>query len=85
VGFLSFCNSQFKNPQGIVVDSSGNVYVADIGNNRVQKFTQSKAGEFSISPGVSTEIMYGIVIAVVLIASVVSIVTYRKHSKHTQP
>jgi tripartite motif-containing protein 71 len=26
-------------PDGVAVDSSGNVYVADSGNNRIQKFT----------------------------------------------
>jgi DNA-binding beta-propeller fold protein YncE len=30
--------AQFLNPQGIAVDSSGNVYVADTGNRRIQKF-----------------------------------------------
>ena len=30
---------QFAGPHGIVVDANGDVYVADTGNNRVQKFT----------------------------------------------
>lgn len=30
---------QFKHPQGIAVDANGNVWVADSGNNRIQKFT----------------------------------------------
>lgn len=29
---------QFASPQGVAVDSTGNVYVADTGNNRIQKF-----------------------------------------------
>jgi DNA-binding beta-propeller fold protein YncE len=29
---------QFDNPRGVVVDSSGNLYVADAGNARIQKF-----------------------------------------------
>jgi len=31
-------NGQFKNPAGIAIDSTGNVYVADKTNNRIQKF-----------------------------------------------
>jgi DNA-binding beta-propeller fold protein YncE len=32
---------QFRNPQGIAVDSAGNVYVADTNNHRIQKFSPS--------------------------------------------
>ena len=31
-------DGQFKGPRGIAIDSSGNVYIADTGNNRIQKF-----------------------------------------------
>ncbi len=31
-------DGQFRSPWGIAVDASGNVYVADFGNDRVQKF-----------------------------------------------
>ena len=31
-------DGQFSNPQGVATDSSGNVYVADKNNNRIQKF-----------------------------------------------
>jgi tripartite motif-containing protein 71 len=34
-------NGQFEHPEGIAVDSVGNVYVADYLNNRIQKFTSS--------------------------------------------
>ena len=34
-------DGQFNNPQGVAVDGSGNVYVADTYNNRVQKFSSS--------------------------------------------
>ncbi len=37
-------NGQLDNPCAIAVDGSGNVYVADTGNNRVQKF--SSTGEY---------------------------------------
>ena len=31
-------NGQFSNPAGIAIDGSGNVYVVDSKNNRVEKF-----------------------------------------------
>ena len=37
-------DGQFASPHGIAVDGSGNVYLADVENNRVQKFTSS--GQF---------------------------------------
>ncbi len=36
-------NSQFNAPFGVAVDASGNVYVADTNNGRVQKFTAAGA------------------------------------------
>jgi DNA-binding beta-propeller fold protein YncE len=32
-------NGKFQQPQGVAVDDSGNVYVIDMDNNRIQKFT----------------------------------------------
>src|SRR5918998_1163259 len=34
-------DGQFGSPFGIAVDPSGNVYVADTNNNRIQKFTSN--------------------------------------------
>jgi len=34
-------NGQFQNPGGVAVDSNNNVFVADSGNNRIQKFSNS--------------------------------------------
>ena len=34
-------DGQFSRPQGLAVDASGNIYVADSGNNRIQKFTNT--------------------------------------------
>src|SRR5580765_5337043 len=36
-------NGQFNGPAGMAVDANGNVYVADYGNHRVQKFTDTGA------------------------------------------
>ena len=50
-GILGSGDGQFSSPKGIVVDSSGNIYVADSNNSRIQKFDsagmfQSKFGTF---------------------------------------
>ena len=37
-------NGQFGGAHGIEVDANGNVYVADTGNNRIQKFTSMYRG-----------------------------------------
>ena len=38
---------QFSSPSGIAVDASGNVYVADTGNNRIEMFDPSHALQWS--------------------------------------
>ena len=39
---------QFENPRGIAIDSAGNIFVADTGNGRVQKFSPNGAFVTSI-------------------------------------
>ncbi|ACL16750.1 PKD domain-containing protein [Methanosphaerula palustris] len=60
-------DEQFSSPSGVAVDSVGNVYVADVGNNRIQKFTStgtfikkwgssgSGDGQFSSPSGVAVD------------------------------
>jgi len=48
-GILGSGNGQFLAPNGVAVDESGNVYVADLGNNRIQKFTAE--GNFMLEWG----------------------------------
>lgn len=40
-GILGSGNGQFSFPEGIAIDSSDNIYVVDMGNNRIQKFNSS--------------------------------------------
>ena len=60
-------DGQFNGPEGVAVDASGNVYVADFGNHRVQKFTDTgayltqwgtlgmRAGQFNSPLGVAVD------------------------------
>jgi hypothetical protein len=49
-GTYGTAQRQFKYPQGVAVNSSGNIFVVDGGNNRIQKF--SSAGNFIRTWGV---------------------------------
>ncbi len=40
-GIAGSGEGQFKTPAGITIDSSGNVWVADAGNNRVEQFSET--------------------------------------------
>jgi hypothetical protein len=48
-GIAGSGDGQFNDPMGIGLDSTGNVYVADTGNDRVQKFTSD--GNFQMQFG----------------------------------
>jgi prepilin-type N-terminal cleavage/methylation domain-containing protein len=47
----STTNGQFNNPKGVAFDSSGNLWVTDYGNNRVQEFNSSGSYLFAIGAG----------------------------------
>ena len=51
-GSTGSSNGQFDSPNGIAVDSSGNVYVTEDNNNRIQKFNSN--GGFITQSGGST-------------------------------
>lgn len=42
-GGQGIANGEFNRPRGIALDGSGNVYVADTNNHRIQKFTSTGA------------------------------------------
>jgi DNA-binding beta-propeller fold protein YncE len=68
-------SGQFKRPQGIAVDSAGNVYVADTNNNRIQKFNSAGgiiatwgnsgagSGQFSIPAAIALDSVGNIYVA----------------------
>jgi DNA-binding beta-propeller fold protein YncE len=69
-GFTDEGNGKLDHSSGIAVDLSGNVYVADSGNNRIQKFdsnghfitswgkTGSENGNFSVPYGIAVDSGY---------------------------
>jgi hypothetical protein len=55
-GSHGLSNGNFKSPSSVTVDSADNVYVADTGNNRIQKFSENgtfitKWGEYGTANG----------------------------------
>jgi len=73
-GSQGFGLGQFNYPAGVAVDSSGNVYVADTGNNRVQKFG-------SVST-ISVEQVVLIIAIAIIVVSIGAYLTMRKHPKN---
>ena len=47
IGSVGVADGQFTTPYGVATDSSGNLYVADTGNNRIQKFNSSGVWQWS--------------------------------------
>jgi DNA-binding beta-propeller fold protein YncE len=65
-GILGKSNLEFDNPSGVAVDSKGNLYIADTGNNRIKKIQPdgnvtvignegSELGEFLHPKGVAVD------------------------------
>jgi DNA-binding beta-propeller fold protein YncE len=54
-------NGQFESPSGVAVAASGNVFVVDYGNNRIQQFTNTvtftRAWEISGNPQAISSLM----------------------------
>jgi len=74
-GPLELGDGQFRNPGSIAIDNSDNIYVVDVGNNRIQKFNlagvfQSKFGsqgsgdgQFSAPRGIAIDSVGNIYVA----------------------
>jgi PKD domain-containing protein/NHL repeat-containing protein len=68
-------DGQFMNPTGVATDSAGNVYVADINNHRIQKFSGTGTyltqwgspgngdGQFNSPVGVATDVAGNVYVA----------------------
>ncbi len=50
---VTFTGSSLNVPQGVAVDSSGNVYLADTGNGRVLEFAAGGAAQTTVASGLS--------------------------------
>ena len=57
-------NGQFNDPEGVAVDSGGNIYVADTVNNRIQKFDSSGNFPSSLSAHLA-QAMVGLMVQLV--------------------
>lgn len=66
-------NATFKSPQGVALDSQGNLYVADTGNNRIRKFLPKNPPVVTAAPAGGT---YSSAQKVVLTASRTATIYY---------
>jgi tripartite motif-containing protein 71 len=76
-GILGMADGQFNQPSGVAVDKSNDVYVADWGNNRIQKFTSNgdfiavwggvaagtSAGQFNNPYGITADLFGNVYVA----------------------
>ncbi|GAB2707520.1 hypothetical protein GCM10011495_31720 [Hymenobacter frigidus] len=51
IGGAGTAPGQFQQPEGVAVDAAGNIYVADTGNNRLQKLSASGQVQWVYAPG----------------------------------
>lgn len=47
-GTVGSGNTEFTGPSGIDIDSAGNIYIVDVGNDRVKKYNSSHVWQYSI-------------------------------------
>ena len=58
-GALGTGNGEFNHPSGVATDCTGNVYVTDYGNNRVEKFGNPAAQPPCVVPRPSNALSFG--------------------------
>src|SRR5207245_7928086 len=54
-GIFGSDNSHFNFPTGVAVDPSGNIYVADVNNHRIQKFNSAGVYQSTLGGGAGTD------------------------------
>ena len=74
-GSLGSGDGQFGWPWGVAVDSSGNVYVTDSGNNRIQKFALNSGGP---TPATGINNNMAVLLALLFISGGSALIIYRR-------